>query len=101
MLDVVITIVIGKSSAISTSKIRKITAIRKNRSENGSRADLLGSNPHSNGDLFSRSSIFFLDSNEVNIIIVVVNVNATIVAVVAIIITYLVDTNFLIGSQVY
>lgn len=41
MFDV-ITIVIGSSSAISTSKIRKIMAMRKNRSENGNRAHLLG-----------------------------------------------------------
>lgn len=56
MFDVVIVIGIGSSSAISTSKIMKMTAIRKNRDENGSRAEFLGSNPHSKGDLFSRSS---------------------------------------------
>jgi hypothetical protein len=59
MFDVIITMVIGSNRAIATSKIRKITEIRKNRREIGSRADLFGSNPHSNGDLFSRSSIFF------------------------------------------
>jgi hypothetical protein len=53
-------IVIGKRSAISTSKIRKITAIRKNRNENGNRAELFGSNPHSKGEDFSRSSINLL-----------------------------------------
>lgn len=37
----------GSNKVISTSKIKKITAIRKNRSEKGRRADLLGSNPHS------------------------------------------------------
>ena len=37
----------GRSKVISTSKIRKITAIKKNRKENGNRADPLGSNPHS------------------------------------------------------
>jgi len=37
------------------SKTRKITASKKNRMENGRRADLLGSNPHSKGDVFSRS----------------------------------------------
>lgn len=40
---------IGSKSATSTSKIKKITARRKNRSENGVRAEFLGSNPHSNG----------------------------------------------------
>jgi hypothetical protein len=56
----------GRSKAISTSKIKKITAIKKNRKENGNREDLLGSNPHSNGELFSRSTIDFLDSREAN-----------------------------------
>jgi len=37
------------------SKTRKITARRKNRSENGIRAEFFGSNPHSNGESFSRS----------------------------------------------
>lgn len=38
---------IGNNKVISTSKIKKITAIRKNRREKGKRADLLGSKPHS------------------------------------------------------
>lgn len=45
----------GNKRTISTSKIRKIIAKRKNRRENGSRADFIGSNPHSNGEFFSRS----------------------------------------------
>jgi hypothetical protein len=88
IFDVVITIVIGRSRAISTSKIRKITAIRKNRSKNGRRADLFGSNPHSNGDLFSRSSMVFLDSSDVNIMTAVVSANVVIAIVIVIIITY-------------
>jgi hypothetical protein len=87
MFDVVITMVIGRSKAISTSKIRKITAMRKNRSENGNRADLFGSNPHSNGELFSRSSMFFFDSIDVKIIMTVVSVRVIIVALIIIIIT--------------
>lgn len=47
--------IIGNNSTISTSKIKKITASKKNRKEKGSRADPRGSNPHSNGDDFSRS----------------------------------------------
>lgn len=39
-------------------------AIKKNRKEKGSRAELLGSNPHSNGELFSRSVIDFFDNNK-------------------------------------
>lgn len=45
----------GRRSTISMSNTRKITASRKNRRENGRRADFLGSKPHSNGEAFSRS----------------------------------------------
>jgi len=38
---------VGKRSAISRSKIKNNIAIKKNRNENGSREDLIGSNPHS------------------------------------------------------
>lgn len=47
----------GISKTISMSNTIKITAKRKNRVENGSRAVFLGSNPHSNGDAFSRSFV--------------------------------------------
>ena len=50
----------GKIKAISTSKIKKIIAIKKNRIEKGKRDEFIGLNPHSNGDNFSRSEIFFL-----------------------------------------
>jgi len=50
----------GRSSVISTSKIKKMTATKKNRREKGRRADLLGSKPHSKGEIFSRSrEVFF------------------------------------------
>ena len=39
----------------------KITAIRKNRDKNGSCAECFGSNPLSNGDHFSWSSLYFLN----------------------------------------
>ena len=58
----------GRSKVISTSKIRKITAIRKNRREKGMRADPLGSKPHSKGEFFSRSLIVFFDKTEDTII---------------------------------
>jgi len=61
ILDVDIIIGTGNSSAISTSKIINITAIKKNRDKNGRRAEFLGSKPHSNGDLFSRSSLIFFE----------------------------------------
>ena len=44
----------GRRITTSTSKTKKITANRKNRVEKGSRAERCGSNPHSNGDCFSR-----------------------------------------------
>lgn len=49
---------------ISMSNTIKITARRKNRMENGIRADRIGSKPHSNGDSFSRFE--FEDFIEVN-----------------------------------
>ncbi|XP_049847680.1 uncharacterized protein LOC126302173 [Schistocerca gregaria] len=75
MSEVLKIITIGRISAISTSKIKKITAIRKNRIENGIRADLFGSNPHSNGDLFSRSLINFFDSVVARIITIIGIIN--------------------------
>jgi hypothetical protein len=54
IFDVNIVIGIGDSSAISTPKIIKITAVKKNRDEKGGRAEFFGSNPHSNGDLVAR-----------------------------------------------
>jgi len=52
----------GNIKTSSTSKTRKINAIKKNRIENGNRALNLGENPHSNGLIFSKSNnIFFLN----------------------------------------
>lgn len=51
----------GRRRVISTSKIRKIIAMRKNRREKGRRDDDFWSNPHSNGDNFSRSVKDFLE----------------------------------------
>jgi hypothetical protein len=45
----------GNRRTISTSKIKKIIASKKNRKEKGNRADLIGSKPHSKGEFFSRS----------------------------------------------
>jgi hypothetical protein len=45
----------GKINAISTSKIKKIIVIKKNFNEKGNRDEDIGSNPHSKGELFSRS----------------------------------------------
>lgn len=60
--------IIGKINAISTSKIKKIIVIKKNRIEKGIREEFKGSNPHSKGEIFSRSKIIFLDRIVANII---------------------------------
>jgi len=60
--------IIGRIRAISTSKIKKIIVIKKNRKENGKRDEDFGSNPHSNGDLFSRSTRVFFERIEARII---------------------------------
>lgn len=60
--------IIGKISAISTSKIKKIIAIKKNRIEKGIREEFIGLNPHSKGEIFSCSKKFFLLSIEDKII---------------------------------
>lgn len=67
-LENLIIIIIGKIKAISTSKIRKIIAIKKNRIEKGSRDEFIGSNPHSKGEHFSRSVKAFFDRREAKII---------------------------------
>lgn len=49
----------GSSRAISKSNSRNRMATRKNRMENGSRADPSGSKPHSYGDSFSESGFIW------------------------------------------
>jgi len=64
----------GSRMVISTSKIKKMIAIRKNRRENGIRLDEKGSNPHSNGDDFSRLvNVFFLSIEAVSAMMVEIN----------------------------
>jgi len=61
----------GRINAISISKIRNKSASKKNCNENGIRDVFLGSNPHSNGEFFSRSMIFFflkIDAKNITII---------------------------------
>lgn len=55
LFEHLIIIGIGINSTISISNTIKITANKKNRVENGIRAEFIGSNPHSNGEDFSRS----------------------------------------------
>lgn len=51
----------GRIRAISTSKIKKIMAIKKNRKEKGKREDDFWSNPHSKVVIFSRWLKDFFD----------------------------------------
>jgi len=53
----------GRMRVSSTSKIKKITATKKNWIENGRRAEFMGSNPHSKGEGFSRSGDSFFASS--------------------------------------
>lgn len=55
LFEHLIIIGIGINSTISISNTIKITANKKNRVENGIRAEFIGSKPHSNGEFFSRS----------------------------------------------
>lgn len=66
-----IELIIGNINAISTSKIKKIIAIKKNWIEKGNRDELKGSNPHSKGVFFSRSKIVFLDKILAKIITII------------------------------
>jgi len=94
--------IIGKIKAISTSKIKKIIAIIKNRIEKGKRDESEGSNPHSKGDLFSRSIKAFLDKRDANNITINA-INKTIYAIM--IIEKIIYTKLylvlMIGSHIY
>lgn len=75
--------IMGKIITISISKTKNSTAIKKNWDEKGIRGDLLGSNPHSNGDIFSRFLYdFFLKIKHIiinNLEIMDANVNDKII----------------------
>ena len=66
LIPKVITATAGKIKTSSTSKTKKRTQIKKNRSEKGMRGSLLGVNPHSKGLDFSRSRGVFILSEEPN-----------------------------------
>jgi hypothetical protein len=76
MFEVIVKIGIGINKTISISNTIKIIANRKNRIEKGIRALWLGSNPHSNGDDFSR-----LDNDRIAVIYATINtINGRIIA---------------------
>lgn len=94
-------IIIGKINAISTSKIKKIIVIKKKRNEKGKREEDFGSNPHSKGELFSRSTKVFFDKIEAKII--TINEIIIIIDAIKIIekIIYTIFIDLMIGSQIY
>lgn len=71
----------GSSKVISTSKIRKINPTRKNWILMGIRLDDRGSNPHSNGDNFSRYDKFFFD---LTILITIIDIGMIVMIVIII-----------------
>lgn len=97
-----VVIIIGRTSAISTSKIKKIIAIKKNRIEKGSREELKGLKPHSKGDVFSCSKyVFFLKAEEsVMTIIAIIKILNPIIIKLKIIYIKL-NLIFVIGSYIY
>lgn len=80
--------IIGKIITISISKIRNNTAIKKNCDEKGIRDEFFGSNPHSNGDIFSRSINDFLLINTHNIMITIDRIVALITDIIILNITF-------------
>lgn len=58
----------GKINATSTSKTKNKTDSKKNRKEKGMRDFDKGSNPHSNGDIFSLVVCNFIWSRDVRIL---------------------------------
>lgn len=65
--------IIGIIIEISISKIKKIIMIKKKCNEKGSRADIFGSNPHSNGDRHSKFKFDFFDRVNAKVKIIVVS----------------------------
>lgn len=88
ILEVLIITTIGRIKAISTSKIKKIIVIRKNRMEKGNREEFIGSNPHSKGDVFSRSFKDFLERIDAKYITTIAMIKIIIDIIYKVIITY-------------
>jgi hypothetical protein len=64
----------GTIKMISTSKMMKIIAMRKNCMENGIRAKLKKLNPHSKGIIFSRILFLFFEivrERDINIVVTI------------------------------
>jgi uncharacterized membrane protein len=77
LLDDMMMIGVGIRSTISMSNTMKITASKKKRVENGIRAEFIGSNPHSKGDVFSRSTVLRIYVNDAIVKIIIGSVKDT------------------------
>lgn len=74
--------IIGTNNVISTSKIKKINLIKKKWILKGGRLFDIGSNPHSNGEAFSRSWGVFLDIKKfiiIKMIEIIIKINKYII----------------------
>lgn len=92
----------GRINAISTSKIKKIIAIKKNRIEKGRREEEIGSNPHSNGEAFSRSIVLFFDNIDAKILTIIAIANTITAMQYKLKITYTkLYLDLVIGSHIY
>jgi len=91
-------IIRGNNKVISTSKIKKITAIKKKWIEKGKRAEDFGSNPHSKGEFFSRSEKDFFEIKFTIEIIIIVIIEITKFTKINILIIYTILIDLLIGS---
>lgn len=80
----------GRIKVISTSKIKKIMAIKKNCNEKGTREEDFWSNPHSKEESFSRSNKDFFDKMLHAIIIILEIIVITISINIMFIINYLI-----------
>lgn len=94
--------IIGRIRAISTSKIKKIMAIKKNRIEKGDREEFRGLNPHSKGEGFSWSKICFFLKSEASIITTLAIIKIIKEAINKLKIIYIkLNLNLMIGSHLY
>lgn len=91
----------GSNITISTSKIKKMIVIRKNRKENGKRELELLSKPHSKGDAFSRSLLVLVAKIREILITTITTIKRKGTKINKCIIIFSVKPVLLIGSQIY
>jgi len=89
----------GMSKVISMSKIKKISLIMKKWILKGQWLEDIGSNPHSKGDVFSRSLVVFFEIKKlISIMVVAIVINKNIMIISWVIIYTKDKLDFLIGN---